>query len=89
MDAMSTDEEVLRLLSDLRSRVESSSDGGIYGDRSKALKAINALLASPSAGGIQGLLLPTGNLQELALENGWGIEFGEIAESLERLLGIT
>lgn len=82
-------EAVLELLMDLRSRVEFSSDGSIYGDRAVALKSINALLVSPSIGGVLGLLLPTGNLQELALENGWGVEFCEIAEQLERLLDIT
>jgi len=46
-------------------------------------------LASPSSEGVKSLLLPTANLQELSIENGWGGEFNEIADRLERLLGIS
>jgi hypothetical protein len=87
--AMNTDQSVRKFLTDIRAKVEAGSDGSIYGDRSRALRDIDSLLASPSSEGVKYLLLPTANLQELAMENGWGAEFNEIADRLERLLGIS
>ncbi|NVK38444.1 MAG: hypothetical protein HWE18_11010 [Gammaproteobacteria bacterium] len=86
---MSIDEEAKGILTELREKVAKSDDGGIYGDRSKALKDIDSLLASPSTEGMKFLLLPTANLQELSLENGWGQEFNALASKLEKLLGIS
>ena len=86
---MSIDEEAKGILTELQEKVARSDDGGIYGDRSKALKDIDSLLASPSTEGVKFLLLPTANLQELSLENGWGQEFNALASKLEKLLGIS
>jgi hypothetical protein len=87
--SMSIDQEVRRILNALREEVASGSDGTIYGDRSKALQDIDSLLASPSTQGVKYLLLPTANLQELSLENGWGHDFNTIANELHCLLGIS
>jgi hypothetical protein len=86
---MSIDEEAKGILNELREKVAKGVDGGIYGDRSKALKDIDSLLASPSTEGVKILLLPTANLQELSLENGWSQEFNALASKLELLLGIS
>lgn len=85
---MSIDTEVRKILNQIRSKVESSDDGGIYGDRSKALKDIDSLLVSASSESMKYLLVPTGNLQELSIENGWGNELNQLAKELEDLLGI-
>jgi hypothetical protein len=76
------------ILSELRACVEASADSGMYGDRSEALRALDEAVAAPSIDRIRSLLLPTGNLQELAIENGWGARFNELAARLEQLLGI-
>jgi hypothetical protein len=60
----------------------------MYGDRSKALCDLDAILANPSATKVRELLLPTANLQELSMECGWGSHFNDLAAKLERLLGI-
>ena len=86
---MDIDQAARKLLSKLRSNVEAGEDGAIYGDRSRALKDIDSLLAFPSTKGVQLLLLPTANLQELSLENGWGNEFLNLAKELEQLLAIN
>ena len=86
---MSVDQEVRLLFNKLRERVEVSTDGGIYGDRSKALQDIDSLLATPSTQEAKYLLAPTGNLQELSIENGWGQEFNDISGKIDHLLGIS
>ena len=82
---MDTDEASRTILSKLRARVEGGGDGCMYGDRSKALHDLDALLASPSPEGIRCLLMPTSNLQELSIEYGWGSEFNKLAAELEEL----
>lgn len=77
------------ILCELRDRVAAGGEGGLYGDKEMALREINAAIASPSQGSIGYLLLATGNLQELAMECGWGTEFNVLAARLERALGIT
>lgn len=57
----------------------------MYGDRSKAVQDLDALLANPSSRGVRSLLLPTANLQELSIECGWGSEFNELAAELEEI----
>lgn len=75
------------ILLELRDRVAAGGEGGLYGDKEMALREINAAMASPSQS-IGYLLLATGNLQELAMECGWGAEFNVLAARLERALGI-
>jgi hypothetical protein len=88
--SMSIDSEARRILSLLREKVEAGVDGGIYdGNRTRALKDIDSLLSSPSTDGVKVSLLPTANLQELSLENGWGSEFNNLASELETVLGIS
>jgi hypothetical protein len=86
---MDIDQTARGILCELRNRVEAGTDGGIYGERSKAMQEIDSLLTSQSTEGVKNLLLPTANLQELSIENGWGNEFNELAEKLERILGIS
>ncbi|MFH0728207.1 MAG: hypothetical protein V2B19_17925 [Pseudomonadota bacterium] len=85
---MDIDQAAQKILNKLRDKVEAGTDGVIYGDRSRALNDIDSLLASPSTEGVKYLLLPTANLQELSIENGWGQEFNDLADKLERLLGL-
>lgn len=86
---MSIDIEARRILNTLREKVEAGVDGGICGDRDRALQDIDSLLNTPSSEGVKVLILPTANLQELSLENGWGNEFNSLASELEKLLGIS
>jgi hypothetical protein len=76
------------ILIELRACADASAESGMLGDRSEALREINEAVAAPSIDRIRSLLLPTGNLQELAIENGWGARFNELAARLEELLGI-
>jgi hypothetical protein len=82
---MDIDEATRTVLLKLRARVEQGGDGCLYGDRSKAIRDLDALIAYPSSGGVKALLLPTANLQELSIECGWGIEFNELPAELEEL----
>jgi hypothetical protein len=86
---MDIDSIAKELLLKLRARVEAGGEGGIYGDRTGALRDLDNLLSFPSTAQVKLLLLPTANLQELAIECGWGTEFNELAAQLENLLGIT
>jgi hypothetical protein len=86
---MDTDSLAKELLLKLRARVEVGGEGGLYGDRAEALRDLDGLLSCPSTYQVKLLLLPTANLQELAMECGWGEEFNELAAQLESLLGIT
>jgi hypothetical protein len=51
---------------------------------------LDALLSLPSFAGheqrITFLLAPTGNLQELSIDSGWGYQFNDLAEQIERNL---
>jgi hypothetical protein len=82
---MDIDEATRTVLLKLKTRVEAGGDGYMYGDRSKAIQDLDALLAFPSSGGVRSLLLPTANLQELSIECGWGSEFNELAAELEEI----
>ena len=53
-----------------------------------ALLLKNALTHSDEAA-LRFLLLPTGSLQEIAIDNGWGDLFCEFANAIERELGAT
>ncbi|HEY8099403.1 MAG TPA: hypothetical protein VIF82_01520 [Burkholderiaceae bacterium] len=86
---MDTDSLAREFLLKLRARVEAGGEGGMYGDRAEALRDLDNLLSFPSTGQVKVLLLPTANLQELAIECGWGEEFNELAAQLEILLDIT
>jgi hypothetical protein len=59
----------------------------MYGDRGRAIRDLDALLASPSPAAVTCLLRPTANLQELSIECGWGSEFNKLAAELDRLRG--
>ncbi|HEY8100243.1 MAG TPA: hypothetical protein VIF82_05780 [Burkholderiaceae bacterium] len=84
---MNVDQAARKILIELRAKVEAGKDGAIYGDRARALQDIDALLTEPSTYRVKLLLLPTANLQELSVENGWGAEFNGLASQLERVLG--
>jgi|JI10StandDraft_1071094.scaffolds.fasta_scaffold19835_7 hypothetical protein len=84
---MNVDADVRALLAILQARVESGDDDGIYGDSRRALADIKAALARPDIRHVRRLLVPTGNVQEISIANGWGYEFLDIASKLEALLG--
>jgi len=79
---MEIDEATRTILLELKARVEQGEEEGIYGDRSKAIHDLDALLDKPSSRGIQILLLSTANLHDLSIECGWGSEFNELAAEL-------
>jgi|GEM_PF-1900117 len=85
---MDIDSSACAILLELRAKVEGGGEGGIYGDRTKALHDIDALLANPSVHQVKLLLLPTANLQELSMDCGWGSLFNDLAARLEAVLGI-
>ena len=85
---MDIDSTARTILLELKAKVEAGGEGGIYGDRSRAISDLDAILAGPSANKIRELLLPTANLQELSIDCGWGSQFNDLAAELERLLGI-
>lgn len=55
----------------------------------RALQEIDQILASPSTSDVRFLLAPTGNIQELSIENGWGNEFLALASDIEIALGLA
>ena len=70
----------------LRDLVETCHGDSSYGDKSRALADIDAILAKPDDRKTVLLLAPTGNLQELSMEYGWGEQFLAIAAEIECLL---
>jgi hypothetical protein len=76
------------ILKDLKARVAAGSREGLYGHQAEALRDLESIHTEPSIEKIRFLLAPTANLQELAMANGWGAEFNELAAHLEKLLGI-
>lgn len=78
----------LQILRAIRERVAAGAEG-LYGDRANALLDLDAVLADPSISRLRLLLAPTANLQELAIEGGWGHEFNELAAAVERHLGLA
>ncbi|KMQ74069.1 hypothetical protein Msub_10240 [Marinobacter subterrani] len=86
---MDTDQVARKVLEELRRKAAASDDGSIYGERDRALQDLDLLLSNPSTDGVKRLLLPTANLQELSLENGWGDEFNKLASKLESVLDIS
>ncbi|RDS81780.1 hypothetical protein [Dyella psychrodurans] len=85
---MDIDSTARAILLELRVRVEAGGEGGTYGDRSEALRDLDAILANLSVNKIRELLLPTANLQELSMDCGWGGQFNDLAAKLEKVLGI-
>jgi hypothetical protein len=85
---MDVDQSVRIILTELRAIVAAGGDGAIYGDRTRALHDIDSLLAEPSMDRVRFLLLPTANLQELSVENGWGSKFNDLAAQLERVMSL-
>jgi hypothetical protein len=77
------------ILLQMRAKVEAGPEGGLYGDRGDALYDLDVLLANLSTPRVKRLLMPTGNLQELSIECGWGDEFNQLAAALEKVLGIA
>lgn len=77
------------LLLELKRHASASDAPELLGSRSRALRDIDAALSSGSTRRVRNLLLPTGNLQELAIENGWENEFAVLATGVERMLGIA
>ena len=69
---MDIDATARTMLLHIRAHVDTGGDGRIYGDRTRALDDLDALLANPSTSRLKQLLLPTANLQELSIEYGWG-----------------
>jgi hypothetical protein len=76
------------ILLELREKVVTGGDGGMYGDRNEAIHDLDGLLANPSKLHIKRLLMPTANLQDLSIECGWGSEFNKLAAELERVMGV-
>ncbi len=75
------------LLLALRELVIANESHEFYGHRKDAFRDIDSLLSAANLGTetdkIKLLLAPTGNLQELSIECGWGDEFLRLAEELE------
>ena len=86
---METIPAVVEILEQMRARVATGTNGGLYGDRAEALHDLEAALADPSPARVRLLLAPTANLHELAMETGWGSEFNELAAAAEGHLGIS
>lgn len=82
---MDIGEATRTILLKFKARVEAGGDGYMYGDRTRAIQDLDAILAVASSEGVRSLLLPTANLQELSIECGWGSEFNELAAELEKI----
>ena len=84
---MDVDKSARIILNKLKVLVSENGDG-TYGSKAEAIEDIDALLTSLSTNGVSSLLAPTVNLQELAIDNGWGAEFNNLAKELEKVLGL-
>ncbi len=78
-------DKVLEILKILKKLVEESEDS-IFGDKDKAIQEIKATISAPTKESIDWLIAPTGNIQELSLENGWSDEFIILTTKLEGLM---
>ena len=84
---MDVDKSARIILNKLKVLVSENGDG-TYGSKAEAIEDIDVLLTSLSTNGVSSLLAPTANLQELAIDNGWGAEFNNLAKELEKVLGL-
>jgi len=84
---MDVDKSARIILNKLKVLVSKNGDG-TYGSKAEAIEDIDVLLTSLSTNGVSSLLAPTVNLQELAIDNGWGAEFNNLAKELEKVLGL-
>jgi len=79
-------EPIRCILNDLRELAVQNGEG-TFGDLETAQKEIDSIINSPQITkehkGIKNLIAPTGNLQDLAIECGWGKRFLVLAEKLE------
>ena len=76
-------------MAELRLLLERKDNEFVYSrwqDREAALADFDAIVESGDNEKLLFLLAPTGSLQEVFIDSGWGDEFCEIAADLERLL---
>lgn len=63
---------------------------GLYGDLAIALTDIDSILSATALSStyllIEILIAPTGNLQDLSIDCGWGDEFLKLAAELDGLI---
>ncbi len=78
-------DEVLKLLETMKKLVEKSEDS-IFADKDKAIQEIKVTISNLTKESIDWLTAPTGNIQELSLENGWSNEFITLSTELEGLM---
>ncbi len=77
--------KIFKLLETIKGLVEAGEDY-TFGDKEKAIQEIDAAIYSPSKENIEWLIAPTGNIQELSIDNGWSDEFITLSERLENLI---
>lgn len=87
---------VIGILRDFRGQVERSTEvvHTTWSSRAEALQAIDDVAglveSGPNGpGAVRALVAPTGDLQELAIANGWGDAFLVLAARLERAIEAT
>ena len=83
-----SDRKIRSLLHTLRKLIVAHGDGKVYGDLERAIKDVDSILSATDlcaeSDRVRLLVAPTGNLQDLSIERGWGDKFLELAWQLER-----
>jgi len=80
---------IREILHQLREQAFMHGDG-VYGDLDFALIEIDSILSAANISSrllqIEILIAPTGNLQDLSIDCGWGDEFLKLAAELDSLI---
>ena len=83
-----SDKRIRELLHALRELSVAHHDGKVYGSLEKAIGDIDSILSatdlSTESDKVKSIVAPTGNLQDLSIESGWGDKFLTLARELER-----
>lgn len=79
-------DQLIKLLQEIRLLAIKNGDG-LYGDLQMAVKDIDILLQSSdiSKEKLKLLIAPTGNLQDLSIDCGWGEKYCDLAEMIENI----
>jgi hypothetical protein len=82
-----SDRKIRPLLRTLRELIVARGDGKVYGDLERAIRDVDSILSATDlyaeSDRVKLLVAPTGNLQDLSIECGWGDEFLDLARQLE------
>ena len=84
-----SEEKIRNILQELKNLASRNGDGS-FGDLNEAMNDIDSILSADNLSSkhfqIKVLIAPTANLQDLAIDCGWGKKFLKLADELDELI---